>query len=76
MDKRTGIIGGVIMTFMMAFLMSGILSLFALGPNAEWLTFWPRQFIIAWPIAFILTQFSLPVSMKLAAKITGASAKH
>lgn len=56
-DKPTLLLSQLLITLMMAFSMSGIMSLIALGPSAEWLRIWPRQFIIAWPIAFVLTLF-------------------
>lgn len=55
MDKRIVLTAQIFITFMMAFLMSGIMSLIALGPTSLWLQVWPRQFIIAWPVAFCLT---------------------
>lgn len=57
------------MTFLMASLMSGIMGLIIVGPSMEWLASWPKQFIIAWPIAFALTMFAWPASMKLAGTI-------
>lgn len=69
MDKRTAIISQVVMTFMMALTMSGIMSLMALGPTAAWLQAWPVQFLIAWPIAFALTMVAWPLSMALTRRI-------
>ena len=65
MDKRTIIISQLVMTFIMALTMSGIMSMIALGPTAEWLAIWPKQFIMAWPIAFVLTMIAWPLSMAL-----------
>lgn len=68
-EKKTLLIAQVFMTFMMAFLMSGILSFIQMGPTSEWLHFWPSQFIIAWPIAFCLTLFVSKIAFGLAYKI-------
>jgi len=57
----------------MAATMSGLVSLLHEGPSMEWLTSWPLQFIIAWPIAFCLTMVAWPASMALTAKILGPS---
>ncbi|QGK68983.1 DUF2798 domain-containing protein [Allosaccharopolyspora coralli] len=57
------------MTFIMAATMSGIMGLVFTGPSLEWLTAWPKQFIIAWPIAFVLTMVAWPASMALSAAI-------
>lgn len=44
MNKMRALFTQVIMTFIMAATMSGLI--FA-GPSMEWLTGWPKQFIIA-----------------------------
>lgn len=69
MDKRTILATQIIMTFMMAFSMSGIMSLIALGPSTLWLSVWPKQFIIAWPIAFLLTMVAYRIASALAQKL-------
>lgn len=70
-DRKTLLLAQILITFMMAFLMSGIMSLFALGPTAYWLSQWPKQFIIAWPIAFVLTLFVSKFAFGLAFMIMG-----
>ncbi|RYG12492.1 MAG: DUF2798 domain-containing protein [Burkholderiales bacterium] len=55
---------------MMAVSMSGIMSLIAMGPTAQWLAAWPMQALIAWPIAFVLTQGVGPIAFFLAQKLT------
>lgn len=69
MSKKSILISQIIMTFIMAATMSGIMGLIIMGPSAEWLTAWPQQFIVAWPIAFALTMVAWPASMALAGKI-------
>lgn len=67
MSKKYVFVSQVFMTFIMAATMSGLLGLiFGGGFSMEWLQTWPKQFIIAWPIAFVLTMFAWPTSMKLA----------
>ncbi|WP_188254811.1 DUF2798 domain-containing protein [Pseudaminobacter soli (ex Zhang et al. 2022)] len=69
MDKRTVLISQLLMTFMMAVSMSGIMSLLSLGPTAAWLDIWPKQFLIAWPVAFVLTLVAWPLSMALTRRL-------
>lgn len=69
MNKKSVFLSQVIMTFIMAATMSGIMGLLFTGPSMEWLTGWPRQFIIAWPIAFALTMVAWPASMALTGAI-------
>lgn len=71
LDKKTLLLAQVFITFMMASLMSGIMSLIALGPTAEWLHVWPWQFAMAWPIAFTLTIFTSKIGIGLAIRLRG-----
>lgn len=73
MSKKQLFITQVIMTLIMASVMSGLLSLIFSGPSMEWLKAWPGQFIIAWPIAFCLTMVAWPASMALGKKVMGLS---
>ena len=59
----------VIMTFLMAATMSGLLGLIFTGPSVEWLTRWPKQLVVAWPIAFVATMVLWPASMALSGTI-------
>lgn len=74
-DKPTLLLSQLLITLMMAFSMSGIMSLIALGPCAEWLRIWPRQFIIAWPIAFVLTLFISRLGFFLAHRLRRLGAR-
>ncbi len=55
MDKKSGILSQVVMTFILAAAMSGVMGLVVMGPSMQWLARWPKQFLVAWPIAFALT---------------------
>ena len=68
--NRTLLLAQILITLMMAASMSGIMSLIALGPTAEWLHAWPRQFTIAWPIAFVFTLFVSRFAFRIAARVT------
>jgi Protein of unknown function (DUF2798). len=69
MSKKFVLLSQVFMTFIMATVMSGLMSLIATGPSLEWLARWPLQILIAWPIAFALTMVAWPASMKLAGAV-------
>lgn len=73
-SRKTMLVAQILITFMMALSMSGLMSLLALGPTAQWLASWPRQFIMGWPIAFVLTLFVGPFAFKLAGRLTGKPA--
>ncbi|KKB78131.1 hypothetical protein VW35_12540 [Devosia soli] len=68
MSKKTIILAQVFISFSMALSMSGIMGFIALG--ADVLAVWPRSFIIAWPIAFVVSQILTPLSFKLANMLT------
>lgn len=59
----------VIRTFLMATTMSGVMSLIFTGPSLEWLAAWPRQILLAWPIAFVATMILWPASTGLGGAI-------
>lgn len=65
MDKKSVIVTQLIMTFMMAVSMSGIMSLMAIGPTDVWLSRWPIQALSAWPVAFIATMVLFPLASRL-----------
>lgn len=68
MDKKYILLSQVFMTFIMAATMSGLMGLIIAGPSMDWLASWPKQFLIAWPIAFALTMVAWPAAMKLAGR--------
>lgn len=72
MKRTTILVAQLLITCMMAILMSGTMSLIAMGPTAEWLAGWPRQALIAWPIAFVFTQFTTPLAFACAHRVTAA----
>lgn len=70
-DKKTLLLAQALISCMMAALMSGIMSLFAMGPTEAWLRAWPGQFLTAWPIAFFLTLFTSRLGFFIAGKVMG-----
>lgn len=76
MSKKYVFLSQVFMTFIMAATMSGLMGLIFTGPSLEWLAGWPRQFLIAWPIAFALTMVAWPASMALAGKVLAGAPRQ
>lgn len=69
-NKKTIIIAQILISFLMALSMTGIFTFFQFGFSFNIIGEWLSRFIIAWPIAFIL---SIPIgklSFKLANKIS------
>lgn len=69
MNAKTIIVTQIIMTFLMALSMSGIMLYIAIGSTPDFLTIWMKQFIVAWPIAFVMTNLMWPISNKIARAI-------
>lgn len=68
-NKKIIIIAQVLISFMMALLMSGIFSFINLGFTELWIKTWLSNFIVAWPIAFILSLFVSALAFKLSENI-------
>lgn len=50
--------------------MTGIFSFIPMGLSLEWLKTWAEHFIVAWPIAFVLSLFVSRSSFSLAMRLT------
>ena len=70
MTKRTLFVAQLLITFMMAFSMSGIMGLISAGP--AFLPHWPISGLMAWPVAFVLTQIVTPIAFGLAKMLSPA----
>ena len=68
--KRTLIVAQILISCMMAFLMVGIFSFVEFGATQVWLENWISRFIVAWPIAFVLSIFVSNLSFRIAVKVT------
>ncbi|AYE88331.1 hypothetical protein B5M07_19130 (plasmid) [Sulfitobacter sp. D7] len=66
MNRKTLILAQILITFMMAVLISGTMPLLIVGLTMEWLLAWPWQALTAWPIAFVFTQFTTPLAFAIA----------
>ncbi|WP_432463448.1 DUF2798 domain-containing protein [Agarivorans sp. QJM3NY_33] len=71
-NPKTIIIAQFLISLMMAFLMTGIFSFIELGFNAQWLSIWLERFLLAWPIAFLLSLVVSKVSFGIALKLTAS----
>ena len=72
-DLKTLLLAQLLISCMMAFLMTGIFGFINLGPTAEWLHEWPRAFAAAWPIAFCLSLGVGKLAFYVAGRIIGAA---
>jgi hypothetical protein len=54
-DPKTIILAQLFISAMMAFLMTGFFAFLHFGLSMQWMTEWTSAFVIAWPVAFILS---------------------
>lgn len=75
MNVKTIIVTQIIMTCLMALSMSGIMLYIAIGSTPDFFTIWMKQFIVAWPIAFVMTNVMWPIANKIARTILRPATK-
>jgi hypothetical protein len=75
MEGKAKIIFPVVMTFIIVFLVSAVVTFLNIGLRADYLAQWLGSFIIAWPIAAVVAFIAIPlarlVTQKLVAVIEG-----
>ncbi|WP_210529193.1 DUF2798 domain-containing protein [Rubellimicrobium arenae] len=69
-SKATIITAQVFISCMMAFLMTGIFTAIPLRFQPGWVAEWLARFVLAWPVAFVLSLGVGPVAFRLAAVAT------
>lgn len=74
-DPKTIVIAQFFISGMMAFLMTGFFSFLHLGPSLDWLSEWSSSFMIAWPVAFVLSLGVGKLGFMMACRITSSSAR-
>lgn len=68
--KFAPLLGGVIMSIMMGFLMSGIVTTINVGMPENFIEIWMNAFIRVTPIAFVVILIVRPLVEKILQKIT------
>ncbi|AMJ63103.1 DUF2798 domain-containing protein [Bosea sp. PAMC 26642] len=69
MTGKARFIFPVVMAFMMAFVVSAVITFVNLGFAPDFLSRWMRAFAIAWPSAAFVAFFALPVARAITAAI-------
>ena len=68
--KQTIILAQALISCLMAFLMTGIFTFVEFGLTQEWAAVWLRNYIVAWPVAFVLSLVVSHQCIKLAIRLT------
>jgi hypothetical protein len=71
LNPKTIVIAQFFISAMMAFLMTGFFGFIHFGLTAEWLQEWASAFVIAWPVAFVLSLIVGRLGFMIATRITG-----
>ena len=69
-SKKTLLIAQLLISAMMAFLMTGYASALSDGLVPGFVTLWLTRFVTAWPVAFVLSLLVGPLAFRLAAVLT------
>lgn len=64
MDKRAKIIFPVLMSGVMAFLMTALVTALNLGFPSDYISRWLHAFVIAWPFACLAAFIAIPVARR------------
>lgn len=65
-DPKTLLLAQIFITFFMSMTMSAFMGILHMGFSEQFLQVWPRDWAIAWPVAFALTQIFSRLGFKLA----------
>lgn len=74
MNPKTIVIAQFFISGMMAFMMTGFFGFLHLGLTSEWVGEWAHAFVIAWPVAFVLSLGVGKLGFVIATRITGEAA--
>lgn len=69
-QKYAGLLFAFVMSLLMAFLMSGVLTAVFVGVDRQFIAHWMNGFIHAWPIAFPSILVIAPLVRKIVASLT------
>ncbi len=65
----------VIMSAIMAFIMTAVITFINLGLPHNFLALWARAFVIAWPLAALAAFIAIPIAQRLTQRILAALAR-
>ena len=68
MEGKARYIFPVVVTFIIVFLVSAVVTFLNIGLRADYVAQWLGSFVVAWPIAAIVAFFAIPVARWLTVK--------
>ena len=71
MEGKGRFIFPVVMTAILVFIVSFLVTLINLGPSPEFVRRWLKAFSLAWPLAAVVAYAAIPIARRLTALIVG-----
>ena len=68
MEGKARYIFPVVVTFIIVFLVSAVVTFLNIGLRADYVAQWLGSFVVAWPIAAVVAFFAIPVARWLTGK--------
>jgi hypothetical protein len=69
MEGKAKIIFPIVMTFIIVFLVSAVVTFLNIGLRGDYLSQWLGSFIVAWPIAAVVAFAAIPLARQFTQKI-------
>ncbi len=71
MEGKARFIFPVVITAIIVFVVSAVVTFFNIGPRADFLPRWPSAFVVGWPVAAVTAFLALPVARSVTVRIVG-----
>ncbi len=72
MDGKARFIFPVVMTAMMVFVVTLLVTIINLGVPPDFLWQWAKAYFLAWPVAAVSAYFAIPVARRVTGRIVAA----
>ena len=69
MEGKAKIVFPVVITAIIVFVVSGVVTFINIGFRADYLLQWMRAFVIGWPVAALVAFFAIPLARRATQRI-------
>jgi hypothetical protein len=71
-DGKARFIFPIVMTVMMVFMVTLLVTIINLGFPSDFLRQWAKAFVLAWPVAAVSAYFAIPIARRVTGRIVAA----
>ncbi len=71
MEGKAKFIFPIVISAIMVFIVSAVVTFFNIGPRADFVPRWLSAFIVGWPVAAVTAYFAGPISRAMTLRIVG-----